>query len=154
MNTRIILASASPRRRELLTQIGLNYEVLPSRKEEASKALEPAELVAELSALKAEDIASSIEAPALIIGADTIVCHNGRILGKPQSEEEAAGMLALLQGDTHQVYTGVTMIQKSGNENREIHFAEMTEVEFGPMDESEIRESVSYTHLDPGVAYR
>ncbi|WP_343246930.1 Maf family protein [Diplocloster hominis] len=151
---RIILASASPRRRELLTQIGVTYEVLPSRKEEVSKAHEPAEMVAELSAQKAADIASSIEAPALIIGADTVVCHNGRILGKPHSEEEAAGMLALLQGDTHQVYTGVTLIQKSGDEKREVHFTEMTEVEFGPMDESEIREYIATGEpMDKAGAY-
>ena len=117
MKTRIVLASASPRRRELLSQIGLAYEVLPSQKEEASKAREASELVTELSAQKAEDIASSIEGPALIIGADTVVCHNGQILGKPGNEEEAAGMLAFLQGDTHQVYTGVTLILKSGAKN-------------------------------------
>ncbi|MBU9745318.1 Maf family protein [Lachnospiraceae bacterium ASD3451] len=154
MKTRIVLASASPRRRELLSQIGLTYEVLPSQKEEASKAREPSELVTELSAQKAGDIASSIEGPALIIGADTVVCHNGQILGKPGSEEEAAGMLAFLQGDTHQVYTGVTLILKSGAKNREVHFTEMTEVEFGPMDESEIREYIATGEpLDKAGAY-
>ncbi|MCU6735427.1 Maf family protein [Diplocloster agilis] len=154
MKTRIVLASASPRRRELLSQIGLAYEVLPSQKEEASKAREPSELVTELSAQKAGDIASSIEGPALIIGADTVVCHNGQILGKPRSEEEAAGMLAFLQGDTHQVYTGVTLILKSGAKNREVHFTEMTEVEFGPMDESEIREYIATGEpMDKAGAY-
>lgn len=154
MKTRIVLASASPRRRELLSQIGLAYEVLPSQKEEASKAREASELVTELSAQKAEDIASSIEGPALIIGADTVVCHNGQILGKPGNEEEAAGMLAFLQGDTHQVYTGVTLILKSGAKNREVHFTEMTEVEFGPMDESEIREYIATGEpMDKAGAY-
>lgn len=154
MKTRIVLASASPRRRELLSQIGLTYEVLPSQKEEASKAREPSELVTELSAQKAGDIASSIEGPALIIGADTVVCHNGQILDKPRSEEEAAGMLAFLQGDTHQVYTGVTLILKSGAKNREVHFTEMTEVEFGSMDESEIREYIATGEpMDKAGAY-
>ena len=92
-NIRLVLASASPRRKELFHQAGLFPEIIPSRKEERSRAKTPAALVKALSKTKAEDIAFSVkERPALVIGADTIVVLDGRVLGKPKDEEDAARM--------------------------------------------------------------
>ena len=94
---RIILASASPRRRELLSQIGIEYEVMPSDAEEKTQMSRPEEIVMELSRKKAADIEGRLEAKGedgfLIIGADTVVALEGQILGKPGSPQEAARML-------------------------------------------------------------
>lgn len=116
--TRIILASASPRRRELLEQIGIGFEVMVSDVEEKVSSAEPAQVVEELSAQKAfavlEAIGESRE-DVLVIGADTVVALEGQILGKPQSLEEAEAMLRRLSGKTHGVYTGVTALYRPGS---------------------------------------
>lgn len=118
----IILASASPRRKELLTQIGLEFTVIPSDAEEKAKSTHPADMVIELSKQKARDIwgKGSQGAPdkmtvfnrddSLVIGADTVVSIEREILGKPKDTEDAARMLKMLSGKEHQVYTGVTLI--------------------------------------------
>lgn len=113
--SRIILASASPRRRELLNQIGLNFEIIPSSKEEVMKGAEPAQTVMGLAETKAGDIYEQIadqheDESLIIIGADTVVVKDGIILGKPKDEADALKMLRFLQGGTHQVYTGVCLI--------------------------------------------
>ncbi len=120
--TKIILASASPRRRELLAQIGLDFEVKVSNVEEKATAAEPGAMVEELSGQKAEAVLREIQSriwegeenayrgDVLIIGADTAVSIDGRILGKPADETEAAQMLGLLSGRCHEVYTGVTLL--------------------------------------------
>lgn len=108
---RIILASASPRRRELLEQIGLQFEVLPGRGEERITKERPNEVVEELSVQKAAEAAAEI-ADGLILGADTVVCLDDEIMGKPKNEAEAHRMLASLQGRSHSVYTGVTVLVK------------------------------------------
>ncbi len=107
-----ILASASPRRRELLTQAGLSFEVCPSQVEETISKTRPSDIVMELSSQKAFDVYRRL-APKdrTVIGADTIVVYRGEILGKPADEQEALDMLSLLAGRTHQVYTGVTLIR-------------------------------------------
>lgn len=105
----IILASASPRRRELLSQAGFSFTVLPSQLEEVITSTVPEEIVQELSFQKAQDIANKQSVPTLVIGADTIVALNGTIMGKPKNKNHAFEMLQLLQGQTHQVYTGVTL---------------------------------------------
>lgn len=147
---KVILASASPRRRELLEQIGWQFEVCVSEVEEKITKTLPAEVVEELSRQKAEDVYRRLREDGaqalLVIGADTIVSCDGRILGKPKSREEAASMLRLLQGRSHHVYTGVTLILENGepfeNRSRVIikTFHEETEVTFYPMSEKEIRE--------------
>lgn len=111
---RFILASGSPRRKELLLQIGITPEIIPSSIEELVTSTVPSEVVMSLSKQKASYIAKKLAketgAPALILGADTVVSIDGHILGKPHSHEEAAMMIRKLQGRTHQVYTGVTLI--------------------------------------------
>ena len=105
----IILASASPRRAFLLKQIGLDFQVIPSCVEEiADSHLEPQELVLKLAKRKAQAV--SREYPqAIVLGADTIVCCEGRVLGKPRNKEEAAEMLSFLSGRVHEVVSGVVL---------------------------------------------
>ncbi|MCL4426105.1 MAG: Maf family protein [Firmicutes bacterium] len=106
---RIILASASPRRENLLRQLGLILEVFPSDIDELRKPSEPPYEVAQRLAVdKVEDVAPRFK-DALIIGADTIVVYEDRLMGKPANEEEAYEMVKTLQGKWHEVYTGVAM---------------------------------------------
>lgn len=141
---KIILASQSPRRRELLTQIGLEYTVCPSTVEEHITGTDPVEVVKELSFQKAEDVAKKAneETPtgsSLVIGADTIVVYEGKILGKPKDREDAVRMLAMLQGKTHSVYTGVSLLfSQEGILNKTINFAEETKVTMYPLTQEEI----------------
>lgn len=112
--TKIILASASDRRKDILSQVGISYEVMPSSiDEDAIQADTPAALVEALSAAKAEDIAERLTKNFVIIGADTVVVKDNSILGKPSDEAEAAKMLQMLQGNRHEVYTSVTLISVS-----------------------------------------
>lgn len=177
-NVRLVLASASPRRRELLSQIGLEFTVMPSKKEENAKTTEAGALVQELSRQKAvdiweqlsggqgqnpdadqEQIAEETQEPnlngkrqpeLLVIGADTVVCCEGKILGKPHSREAAAEMLTALQGRSHEVYTGVTLYSQSET----VTFFECTQVEFYPMTEVEISEYIdSKEPMDKAGAY-
>lgn len=147
----IILASASPRRRELLTQIGIAFEIKVSDVEEKVTTIVPHEVVQELSRQKAEAVLAACEdqdvtEPLLVIGADTIVACDGIILGKPRDTQDAARMLRMLSGRSHQVYTGVTFAYKG--EKREIYsFYESTTVHFAPMTDEEIQTYVDT--LDP-----
>ena len=144
MKGKLILASASPRRRELLQQIGLEFEVLTSDAPEITSETEPAEIVKDLSRQKAMAVKEQWEktkSPSdvvrkntLILGADTVVCHNGRILGKPKDEEEAFFMLRDLADATHKVYTGVTLLGESLCHS----FSACTRVEVYPMTDAEI----------------
>ncbi len=138
MNIRVILASGSPRRRELLNRIGIEPEIRPSSIEERVTSPAPEDVVMELSAQKAEDVAAGAEAGTLILGADTVVAVDGKILGKPKSHEDAERMIRLIQGRSHQVYTGVTLIYKGENKDRGVTFAEKTEVAVYPMTGEEI----------------
>lgn len=133
---RLILASASPRRKELLEQIGLTFEVIPSHADEVITKTLPGEIVEELSRQKAEDIAKDIE-EGIIIGSDTIVWQDGHVMGKPHSREEAWEMLRRIQGSTHSVFTGVTVLVKD-KEGMKCHtfFCE-TKVHVYPMTEAE-----------------
>ena len=224
-NVRLVLASASPRRRELLSQIGLEFTVMPSTKEENAKATEAGALVQELSRQKAVDIWEQLsggqqnpdanqeqlsgadqeqisdanqgqnpdanqeqlsdanqeqnpdanreqlsgadqeqisdemrepnlngkrQPELLVIGADTVVCCEGKILGKPHSREAAAEMLTALQGRSHEVYTGVTLYSQS----EAVTFFECTQVEFYPMTEAEISDYIdSKEPMDKAGAY-
>lgn len=159
----LILASASPRRRELLTQIGMEFEIMPSGVEEETKSAVPCEMVMELSARKAKDIFDRLpeekKNTALVAGADTVVAVDNKILGKPGDEQDARDMLSLLQGRTHQVYTGVTLIWKKHTEQEEgetgrISFYECTDVTMYPMSPEEIRAYVeSGEPMDKAGAY-
>ena len=125
---RIILGSASPRRRELLEQIGISFEVRDSDKEEVYHSLIPEEIVKELALSKAENVADDLREKqeqvkqisfdkknnvlldTIVIGADTIVVSDGSILGKPKDEADAVRMIRSLQGRSHKVYTGVAIL--------------------------------------------
>lgn len=135
-----ILASASPRRKELLEQIGLKFEIIPACGEEVIQYEKPEEVVMDLSRQKAEEIAkkrTEITIPEVIIGADTVVAYKDTILGKPKDKEDAYRMIALLQGNSHKVYTGVTLILRSGEETTVHSFFEETKVTMYPMSEAE-----------------
>lgn len=117
MNKKIILASASPRRKELLKTMGLEFESIPSQVEENIETESfSTELIEELALEKAEDIARKINFPAIIIGADTVVVINRHILGKPKDETDAFNMLKMLSGNTHQVISAIAVIDtETGN---------------------------------------
>ena len=148
----IILASASPRRRELLGQIGLKFEIRVSDVEEAVTATEPAKVVEELSHQKAKAVMGELmrerRMGELVIGADTVVSVDGEILGKPVDKADAVRMLKKLEGRTHEVYTGVTVMRfdlfgQGGSPMFEKSFHEKTSVTFYPMTDKEIEEYVA-----------
>lgn len=149
--SQIILASQSPRRKELLEQIGLEFEICPAKGEEMITKTIPEEVVMELSKQKAEEVAAMVSSFAeghqeittptdlLVIGADTVVAYDGKILGKPVDEADAKRMLQMLSGNTHSVFTGVTLvlIDKSGRAG-ELVFYEKTDVKMHKISEEEI----------------
>lgn len=132
----IVLASASPRRKELLHQAGIRVRVMPSRAEECLKKKTAAALVKALSCRKAETVAALQKPGTVVIGADTVVAADGNILGKPKDKEDACRMLRNLSGKTHSVYTGVTIILCG---ERQVSFYEKTEVSVYPLTEEEIQ---------------
>lgn len=174
---RIILGSASPRRRELLEQIGLEFEIVVSDAREHYKSTRPEEIVRELALMKAEHVAKEVERrekeraeqasiPGLdtgeahlrnvvILGADTIVVLDGQILGKPSDEEAAFSMLKSLQGRMHQVYTGVAVLNFDGSGSlRTISHAEETKVYVHEMTDEEIRRYIAAGEsMDKAGAY-
>lgn len=132
---KIILASGSPRRRELLAGLGWNFEVIPPQVDEKKIDGEPpAELVKRLAEEKVSSVASRFLGN-WVLGADTVVALEGRILGKPKSEGEAAEMIAELSGRTHSVFTGVALIAPDG---RKLINAEETRVTFRPLEKEDI----------------
>ena len=134
----LILASASPRRRELLALTGYPFSVKPGNGEEIIHTTDPAEAVKELSYQKAEAALPLADEGDLILGADTVVAIDGRILGKPKDEKDAFLTLKELSGRAHAVYTGVTLMEK-GKEEAAVTFAERTAVHVLPMTDEEIR---------------
>lgn len=152
---RVILASASPRRRELLTQLGVDFEVHPSKGEEVVTKTIPQEVVQELACQKAKEIVSQVQVEyekgklawpedgVRIIGADTIVVYEETIFGKPSDEADAFRMLTALQGNTHQVYTGVCVIDIKEGVCEERVFAEKTDVIMYPVSKEEILEYIA-----------
>lgn len=152
---KIVLASASPRRRELLEKIGVSFTVLPTKEEEKTTKTKPEEVVEELAWQKAAKSKALEEPDVMVIGSDTIVALGDRILGKPGSREEAMEMLRMLQGRVHQVYTGVAvLIRKQGEMREQLVFHEKAQVEFYPMSEEEIRAYVDTGEpMDKAGAY-
>ena len=135
---KLILASNSPRRRELLEQIGVEFEVIPSSAEEKVTKQEPSEVVEELSRQKAEDVAAAVE-DGIVLGADTVVCQDGQIMGKPKDEADAKQMLQKLQGEEHSVYTGVTILVKENGAVQHVQtFSQETKVYVYEMTDEEI----------------
>lgn len=147
---KLILASGSPRRRELLEQIGVPFEVVVSDLEEKITTEIPEQVVRELSGQKAVAVAGKLmeERPGeyrklCILGADTVVACEGKILGKPADRAQALEMLQLLSGRTHQVYTGVALAGFQGTAVQMLSsFTECTEVTFAEMSAEEIEEYI------------
>ncbi len=139
---RIVLASASPRRKELLNQIDIEPEIMVSHVVETVTSRIPEQVVMELAAQKALDVLKNVEAGALVIGSDTVVAVDGEILGKPSDHEDAARMITMIAGRSHQVYTGVCLVLKGEqpSENQVVKFYDETDVEVYPMTGEEIRE--------------
>lgn len=202
MKYRLILASASPRRKELLEQIGAEFEVVPAAGEEKITSTEPEQIVLELSRQKALEVAGKIFPPGtcvpqekqkilsgleghlglkaseegnaepkpsglegrpglkasegiVVLGADTLVAFQGRVLGKPKGEEDAVRMLKMLSGNTHSVFTGVSMIVLHKNkEIEEFSFFEETKVTMYPMTKRQIQAYVKTGEpMDKAGAY-
>lgn len=191
----LILASASPRRRELLERIGLPFQVCVSNCEEIITGTCPEKVVCELSRQKAQDVWQKLkkgqasvdagqpsvdagqaaeivtaaekaaagqtaenvgadEAGRVVVGADTVVAYSGRILGKPADAAQAAEMLELLSGNTHQVYTGVTFFYQENGVEKAHTFYERTEVTVYPMSRAEINAYVATGEpMDKAGAY-
>lgn len=151
----IILASQSPRRKALLQQIGLPFEIHPSQLEEYTAEEEPSRIVTDLAQLKAHDIASS-HSDSLVIGADTMVIYGNEVLGKPNSAAEAEEMLQFLSGKTHDVYTGVALVLTGPNHTiqKELSFYEQTKVTFSTLDLQDIRAYIKTgSPMDKAGAY-
>lgn len=133
---KIVLASASPRRRQLLEELGIkNFRILPSEHEEPAPAgASPEDTVAAIAMAKAADTASRCGADELVIAADTLVFLDGKPLGKPHSEEEAKEALRSLSGREHTVITGIALILGE----KRLSASEVTKVRFRTMTEEEI----------------
>ena len=159
----IILASASPRRKEILEQVGIEFDVIVSDVEEVITEIDPKKIVLELSMQKAEDVYKKVlkdrfdndnnikedNNKNVIIAADTVVEVDNKIMGKPKDRQEAYDMINLIQGRKHNVLTGVTLVICDGiNEPRKIAFYESTEVEIFDMSDDEINK-----YLDSGESF-
>lgn len=141
MTKKLILASASPRRKELLEQMGLTFSICPACGEEHSTCKEPEGVVKELALQKAMEVAGKTGEEALVIGSDTVVAFRGEIMGKPTDGEDAFRMLKELQGNSHMVYTGVAVVD-AGTKEVLLNFVDGTEVSMYPMTDEWIREYI------------
>lgn len=142
-----ILASASPRRKELLKQAGIDFEVYPSDTDEKITVEDPAAAVMDLAFQKADDVykklAPSLDGDFTVIGADTVVVYRGEILGKPEDELEAMDMLSMLSDRAHQVYTGVSLLSRRGGRYHTCSFCECTEVTFYPISREDLKSYIA-----------
>ncbi len=158
---KIVLASGSPRRRELLDQIGAEYEVRPSKADETINGTVPAEIVKELALRKGREVAEHYEEDVVILSADTVVANEGQILGKPKDDDDAMEMIGNLQGKSHEVYTGVAILIKrqkdtatNSCQEKEIVFAVETKVKVTSMSEEDIKGYLrTGEHRDKAGAY-
>ena len=149
---KLILASNSPRRRELLAGLGYPYEVrvLDGIDESYPNHLRGADVAAHISRAKAQAYTATMADDEIIITADTIVCLDDHVLGKPADEAEAIAMIASLSGRTHQVYTGVTLATSQGLTT----FVSRSDVTFATLTDDEIRHYVThYRPMDKAGAY-
>jgi septum formation protein len=154
-NKKIVLASASPRRREILTLGGVPFEVCPASDEQAPSDLVPSELVRALARSKATQVAIQY-ANRVVLGADTMVVLDGKALGKPTSHEHAVDMLMQLQGREHQVMTGVWCVRTNSDRTivKEDGFTDIATVKFFSMTRQEAEEYVATNEpMDKAGAY-
>ena len=156
---KIILASNSPRRKELLHQIGLSFSTQPALGDEHSDRTDPGEIAEDLSYHKAVEVAGNMEKKGIgeftVIGADTVVSCFGHVLGKPADEADASRLLHMLQGGNHQVYTGVTIAWKyEGTEAMFTTFSEVTDVTLYSISDEEIEKYIKTGEpMDKAGAY-
>lgn len=152
MSSRIVLASASPRRRELLEQIGLKFTVIPSEISEEGQNLSPEAWAEHLALHKARDVAASLNGDGYVIGADTIVLLDGAVYGKPANAQDACRMLTNLQGREHQVITGIAVVRITDGAVRVDH--EVTNVTMRQLKPAEINWYVETAEpMDKAGAY-
>ncbi len=147
----LLLASQSPRRRQLLGALGLPVSYIDIHVDETLQQIPPAHLIAEnLAARKSQGYTTPLLHNQVLVTADTIVVHRNEVMGKPRSREEAFGMLQRLMGDVHQVYTGVVL----RTEREQRHFTECTDVFFRPLTDKQIDYYLdNYSYMDKAGAY-
>ncbi len=149
---RIVLASASPRRRALLAALGIPVEVIPSDAPECDSGTAPAVIVAANARAKRDDVARRLDAPAVVIGADTLVFLDDHVLSKPADAVEARAMLRRLSGTTHQVVTGIAVTDTATG--RSVEGVESTDVTFRQLTDAEIARFVEIVNpVDRAGAY-
>ncbi|MBR0277623.1 MAG: septum formation inhibitor Maf [Clostridia bacterium] len=149
---KIILASASPRRKTLMDLLGLDFEVVIGNIKENTVHKAPENIVCDLSYQKALDVSKKLDKEHIIIGADTIVAYDNQILGKPKSKKDAVNMLKKLSGNTHSVYTGFTIIRNS--DGKTITDYEKSDVTFYNIADSIIEKYVNTGEpMDKAGAY-
>ncbi len=151
-----ILASASPRRKQLLGELVPQFEIIPARGEENGQGKTGAALVQTLAAQKAQEVAAlPIATDKAVLGADTVVCLEGEVLGKPKDEEDAARMLSALSGKTHEVYTGVCISYPDKNGARKTLVAsDCTKVLFETLSKEKIAAYIATgSPMDKAGAY-
>ncbi len=140
---KIILASASPRRRDLMERLDLEFEVVICDADEVTDKTEPEDVVIDLASRKAMRVFGDQKEDAIVIGADTIVYNDGKILGKPVDDKECFGMLTSLSGKTHQVYTGVCVIYSEDDKVNKKTWAVKTDVSVYPLSSDEIMDYIA-----------
>ena len=140
---KLILASNSPRRKELLSKLPYPFKIVPSGVEEKSSATEPTVLVQELATLKAKDVYAT-HPETIVLGCDTVVDFNGEVMGKPKDHQDARRMLHALSGNTHCVHTGVCILSPVGN----WLFCDTTEVTFRNLSDKEIDDYIANGEAD------
>ncbi len=150
-NKHLLLASQSPRRRQLLGALGLPVSYIDIQVDETLQEATPAHLIAEtLAARKSHGYSEPLRSGQVLVTADTIVVHHDEVMGKPHSREEAFGMLRRLMGDVHQVYTGVALRTQHSLRL----FTECTDVYFRPLGDEQINHYLdNYQYMDKAGAY-
>lgn len=150
MRKRFIVASASPRRKELLLSSGFEFEIIPSDADETLESgIDAYDAVKELSKRKAESVLKN-NSEAVVLGCDTVVALDGKILGKPKNEEDAFSMLKMLSGKTHRVYTGVCITDGKKTES----FVSCAEVTFYELSDETVKSYIlSKEPMDKAGAY-
>ncbi|MCR5404630.1 MAG: Maf family protein [Butyrivibrio sp.] len=149
---RYVLASGSPRRKELLSKVIGEFEIIPAVSEEESGKQVPSEIVTDLSFQKASEIFNRILMDSsdrlVVIGADTIVSYNHKVLGKPKDRKDAFEMIKSFQGKVHSVYTGITVFYMEEGSAKSFTFSECTDVKVSVMTDEEICEYVNTGESD------
>lgn len=151
---KIILASASPRRRDLLKQIGIDFEIQVSDIEEKIIGNNPMEIVKNLALQKSQDIFNKNNGDIIVIGADTVVAKDDQIMGKPLDEKDAFNKIKMLQGSEHKVYTGVCVYYRLGEKSNIISFYEESTVYMHKMSDAQIIDYINTKEpMDKAGAY-